>query len=97
LATSLKLKLKQSAVVRDTEPLRSAQSHADEAMKLASKQLVITVDEHRCTPSQAYVFAGGSVRIAVSSGPPQSFEIRNSGTGDSDDTPRIPAGQGYEW
>ncbi|GAB4823515.1 hypothetical protein N2152v2_010561 [Parachlorella kessleri] len=66
-------------------------------MKLASRQLVITVDEQRCTPGSAQVFAGGSVRIAVSSGPPQSFEIRNNTTSEAEETPRVSAGSTYEW
>ena len=72
-------------------------STTHEVMKLASRQLLITVDEQRCTPGSAQVIAGGSVRIAVSSGPPQSFEIRNNTSSEAEETPRVSAGETYEW
>ena len=67
------------------------------ASPLAVHNLLLSADEHRCAPAEAHVFAGGSVRIAVSSGPPQSFEISSAAGGGADETPRIPAGEHYDW
>lgn len=98
LAASHLTRLKDFAGTSAREaPSSSPPASDDEPMKLVCKQLVITADEHRCSPGTAHVAVGSRVRIAVSSGPPQSFEITNSTTQDSDDTPRIPAGEHYDW
>lgn len=68
-----------------------------EAMKLACHRANIFVDEHQCNPRGVYLYAGGSVQIAVRSGPPQSFRVTSSLSHDIEETPSVAAGQKHDW
>lgn len=65
-------------------------------MRLAGREQRIAVNEHRCTPSEVTLQAGGRLSIAVTAGPHQAFAIGRD-VEESFVTPAIPAGSSYEW
>lgn len=65
-------------------------------MSFTRTQQTISVNDHRCKPSQFSLHQGGCVRLTVESGPAQSFVIARQGRQVAV-TPQLPAGEKYAW
>eukprot|EP00887_Chlorella_sp_A99_P007971 scaffold12.g7971.t1 len=63
---------------------------------LTRRQETIRVREHGLSPASFSLYQGGCVRLAVESGPPQSFLIARQGRRVAV-TPQVPAGEAYTW